>query len=100
MFPGPGNYSPSKEQQPKTGYQWSFSRSSKKPEAKCVHSLGPGEYNPTLTKSNRGCKIKPKNEYEKENEYDAAPGSYNLPETKSKTGVGFKSAKKNNFPLP
>lgn len=75
----------------KTGYNWSMSKSRKDKDIKNTHNLGPGEYN--INRSDgfgRSCTMKGRYHREKPIQYQAAPGLYDIPDSKSKKGTIFK----------
>lgn len=58
-----------------------------------MNPLGPGDYDPKVSSTGRGCKLKGRYPEEKRDVFNTGPGSYEIPDTKTKKGTKFANNK-------
>ena len=71
-------------------------KNTKVEKSKHLNSLGPGDYDPQIQSLSRSCKLKGRYSEEKRDEFNTGPGSYEIPDTKSKIGTKFSHNNKNS----
>jgi hypothetical protein len=74
----------------KTCENWTFG-SGKRSNEQSANPLGPGEYDPKLSSIARSFKLRGKNEPKVVIDNNTGPGSYDIPDTKTKVGTRFHS---------
>lgn len=57
------------------------------------NSLGPGEYDPKIIAMTRTFKLRGKNQIKQAETNNTGPGSYDIPDTKTKIGTRFNPRK-------
>jgi hypothetical protein len=74
----------------KTCENWSFG-TGKRSNEQSPNPLGPGEYDPKISTLTRSFKLRGKNEPKVVIDNSTGPGSYDIPDTKTKVGARFNS---------
>lgn len=90
--PGPGKFETPNLWKSKTCESWTFGLG-KRTNSSITNPLGPGEYDPKASSVARSFKLRGKNESKIVIDNNTGPGSYDIPDTKTKIGTRFNSPK-------
>lgn len=95
--PGPAHfYTEPKDMHSKTSECWTFGTGKRNHES-TSNSLGPGEYDPKIMTLTRSFKLRGKNADKIVIQNNTGPGSYDIPDTKTKIGTRFNAPKANQI---